>query len=80
MLTMLFGNNTLGNDTSGTDTSGNDTSGTDASGNDTSGNDTSGNVVIDLAGSVHFNRTIGSVNSKTVIDMKNKIQFKFYSW
>ena len=52
----------------------NNASGNDASGNDTSGNDTSSNVVIDLAGSVHFNRTIGSVNSKTVIDMKNKIQ------
>ena len=52
----------------------NNASGNDASGNDTSGNDTSSNVVIDLAGSVHFNRTIGSVNSKTVIDMKNKKQ------
>ena len=36
----------------------NNASGNDASGNDTSGNDTSSNVVIDLAGSVHFNRTI----------------------
>ena len=46
----------------------NNASGNDASGNDTFGNDTSSNVVIDLAGSVHFNRTIGSVNSKTLSD------------
>ena len=50
-----------------------------ASGNDASGNDTSSNVVIDLAGSVHFNRTIGSVNSKTAIDMKNKIRFNNFT-
>ena len=59
-----LGNNTLGNDTSGTDTSG----------NDTSGNDTSGNFVIDLAGFLaHFLADyFGSVNSKTVIDMKKQ--------
>ena len=64
------------NNASGNDASGNDTSGNDTSGNDTSSDDTSGNVVIDLAGFLALLADyFGNVSSKTVIDMKNKIQF-----
>ena len=74
-------NNASGNDTSGNDTSSSDTSGSDTSGNDTSSDDTSGNVVIDLAGFLALLADyFGNVSSKTVIDMKNKIQFKKCSW
>ena len=56
--------------------SGNDTSGNDTSGSDTSSDDTSGNVVIDLAGFLALLADyFGNVSSKTVINMKNKIQF-----
>ena len=74
-------NNTSGNNTSGSDTSGSDTSGNDTSSDDTSSDDTSGNVVIDLAGFLALLADyFGNVSSKTVIDMKNKIQFKKCSW
>ena len=53
----------------------NNTSDNDTSGNDTSGNNTSGNFVIDLAGfGTLLADYFGNTNSKTVIDMKNKIQ------